>query len=148
MKLNSYLLAGAAIITLGLAANTAMAETIYTSVAPSTAVVTTNGKQEVVNKSYTAVGTRKVGLVGYHPYPMVRSHVSTSSVTTSEPETVVYTNTAGGPIETSTSVTTTNSRTPISYSSGGGAYYTENGTPYYRDPALNVSVRSTGSFND
>jgi hypothetical protein len=131
----------------GAFANTAKAETIYTTTtAAPVAVVTTSG-HETVNQSYTAVGTRKVGLVGYHPYPMKASHVESSTVRVSEPSTsVVYTPVNAG--STSVSTVTTTDGAPIQYSTGGGDYYTEDGVRYYQNPALNINVRRTGSFND
>lgn len=153
MKLHSLFLAGAAALTVGAYAVNAKADTIYTTT-PTTVTTTTQG-HEVTHESYTAVGTRKVGLVGYHPYPMVASHAETNTVRTSAPETVTYTTAPGvvvtnpnGRIASSSTVVTSTNDAPIAYSTGGGQYYTEDGTPYYSNPNLNVNVRSTGSFND
>lgn len=144
----TLLLAGAMTVTVGAFAGSANAETIYTSVAPGTTVTTVTPGAKVTTEQYSVVGTRKVGMVGYRPYPLKASHVESTSVSTDRaPTQVVYSPNAS--VSSSTSVSTvTTSGEPIAYSMGGGNYYTENGTRYYRDPALNIDVRSTGSFND
>lgn len=151
MKLNTLLLAGAALVTFGGFAGIAQAETVYKTVAPGTTVTTTTPTKEYVHQQYTAVGTRKVGMVGYRPYPLVATQVDSRTVNVkNDGETVVYTTQDGAPVAAeSKTVTTTRSEAPISYSTGGGTYYTTAGTKYYRDPALNIDVRSTGrSFNN
>jgi len=146
-RFNTLLMAGAMAITVGAFAGSANAETIYTEVAPGTTVTTVTPGAKVVNQQYTVVGTRKVGMVGYRPYPMKSSRVESTSVSTAgAPSTVVY---APSNVSSSSSVSTvTTTGEPVSYTTGGGDYYTENGVRYYRDPSLNINVRGTGSFND
>lgn len=145
----TLLLAGAMTLTVGAFASSANAETIYTEVAPGQTVTTVTPGAKVTTEQYSVIGTRKVGMVGYRPYPLKASHVESTSVSTDrDPTRVVYSPNATN-VSTSSSVSTvTTSGEPVSYSTGGGNYYTENGTRYYRDPALNIDVRSTGSFND
>ncbi len=151
MKLHTLLLASAAALSFGAFASTgAHAETIYTTVGAPTTVTTTSG-QEVMHESYSAVGTRKVGLVGYHPYPLQASHVESNTVRVDEPTTVISTGypAAGIAANSSSSVTTvTRNGQPINYTTGGGQYYTEDGTAFYRNPGLNIAVHQTGAFND
>lgn len=144
-RIHSLVLAGAVAASFGaFAANTAKAETIYTEITPTATITTSN--QAVVNETYTAIGTRKVGLVGYRPYPMKASRVESSTVINNPARTVVYTPGVGA--TTSSSVITTTDGGPVAYTTGGGTYYTEDGLRYYRNPNLNISVRRTGSFND
>lgn len=144
----TLMLAGAVAVSVGALSGIAKAETIYTEVAPGATVTTVTPGAKVTTEQYSVIGTRKVGLVGYRPYPLKASHVESTSVSTDRtPTQVMYSPNAT--VSSSTSVsTTTTSGEPVSYSVGGGDYYTENGTRYYRDPALNIDVRSTGSFND
>jgi hypothetical protein len=152
MKFNNVILAGAALVTLGSFTGAAKADTVYTTVAPGTTVTTTSGPtKEYTHEQYTAIGTRKVGMVGYRPYPLVASKVDSRTVNVKgDSDTVVYRTVDGAPLATeSSTVTTSTSSAPISYTSGGGTYYTTAGQKYYRDPALNINVRSTGrSFNN
>lgn len=149
MKFRSLILASALVV--GTFVSAAHAETIYsTTVAPGATVTTTSGNQ-VINQTYTAVGTRKVGMVGSRPYPLQASHVESTSVRV-KPETTTIVNgpgvVAAGSSNTSVTTYTTTNGQPVSYSTGGGNYYTENGTRFYANPDLNIAVHSTGSFND
>lgn len=145
-KLNTLLMAGAMAVTVGAFATTASAETIYTQVTPGATVTTVTPGTKIVNEEYRVIGTRKVGMVGYRPYPLKASHVESTTVSTDNPTRVIYS--PANVTTTSSSTLVTTQGEPVSYSTGGGDYYTENGVRYYRDPALNINVRSTGSFND
>jgi len=89
----------------------------------------------VASESMIAVGTRKVGMVGGRPYPIEATHAESTTVKA----------TPRGVVER-TEVTTSGG--PINVNSTGGAYYTSTDGSYYADPAFNVDVYSTGSYND
>ncbi|MBU6235827.1 MAG: hypothetical protein KGQ41_08280 [Alphaproteobacteria bacterium] len=91
-----------------------------------------------VKESSLTVGTRRVGMVGYHPYPLVVSHTDSSTVRTN----------AQGDVTTNNSVITSQTYQPYAYTTGGGSYYTSTGTKYYGNEGLDIKVRNTGSFND
>ena len=105
----------------------------------STPTVTTSVKAKTFQQSSYTVGTRRVGMVGNHPYPLIVSHYDSSTVKTSKDGTV-----------SRNDMTTTTSQTnaPFSYTSEGGTYYTNQGGNYYGDEGLNIVVRNTGRFNN
>jgi len=92
------------------------------------------GGRTVASKSMIAVGTRKVGLVGSRPYPIVASHIENTTVH----------DTPMGLVERTE---VTNSGGVINVNSGGD-YYTDSNGSYYADPAFNVRVHSSGGYND
>jgi len=94
------------------------------------------GGHTVASQSMIAVGTRKVGHVGGRPYPIEASHAERTTVRA----------TPHGLVERT--VVTDAGRGPVNVNSSGGNYYTDTDGSYYADPAFNVNVYTTGSFND
>ncbi|HEY8964405.1 MAG TPA: hypothetical protein VIN59_08105 [Alphaproteobacteria bacterium] len=113
--------------------------TAYSSAAPGVVVTTAPatrivGGRTVAAESMIAVGTRKVGHIAGRPYPIENAHVENTTYRATPHGVVGHTEvtTAGGPI----------------HSTEGGDYYTETDGSFYADPAWNVNVYTTGSFND
>lgn len=125
----------------GNGAATTTTTTTYQGPAPVMQKAPRSVTHRTTEESYTAIGTRKVGIVGSRPYPLEASHVESSTVETTRHGRVM--NSA-----VTSSTTTTGSPEVINYQTGGGTYYTDSGTQYYSDPALNIKVRNTGSFNN
>lgn len=91
------------------------------------------GGRVVASDSQIAVGTRKVGMVGGRPYPIEKAHAETTTVRQTRNGLVARTEVS------STGV--------IDPANSGGNYYTETDGSFYADPAFDVNVYKTGSFN-
>ena len=124
-------------LLLGLAAVAA----IYAFSAEASCAGTVTAKEKIITQTSYTVGTRRVGMVGGRPYPLIISQTDTHTVKTSKHQGVKATT------ETSTS-TVVSGTEPFSYASEGGTYYTSGGAPYYPNGELNIHVVNTGAFND
>lgn len=134
--IHSLLLASAVAVSFGALSITEARADYY----HDTVIIKPAANQQVTQQSFVAVGTRKVGIVGSRPYPIEASRVESSTVQTTR---------VGNHAHTEVTTTTTATPTPVNFQSGGGVYYTDQtGARYYADPALNVVVRPSGSFND
>jgi hypothetical protein len=113
--------------------STTTSETV-TAPAPTVTYTRIVGGRPVAVNSTVAVGTRKVGMVGYHPYPIEAAQTE---------KTVIH--------DTPTGLV---AHTRVSHTGGeivpdhGGPYYTATDGSFYADPAWNVQVHSSGGYND
>ncbi len=127
-------------IILGLAfAFTAISGNTHVAKADLLGVPAVSGK--VVEHSDLTISTRRVGMVGNRPYPLVVKQSQSHTVITSEKEGVNVTTKMN-------SSTRTSVNEPYQYNSQGGTYYTSEGQKYYTDGNLNLSIVGSGSFND
>ncbi|MCB1539128.1 MAG: hypothetical protein H6865_07725 [Rhodospirillales bacterium] len=140
MKLQSILLAGISALCLtvfatgAFAADKAMPHRMHhyqhKNCAPGMVV-----DQEVIKENYNVIGTRKVGMVGDRPYPIIAAHVNGEFVGD-------FAAMKHGRVKTMIK------HEPIDYTTGGGNYYTSSGGAYYADNGLNIHVHDMGNFNN
>jgi|GEM_PF-3231084 len=131
MKTTKTLLLGMAVVT---------AMTAFTAVQAKAEPAVRSVKEHTVAQSTYTVGTRRVGMVGYHPYPLIVSQVDSQTVKTSRDR--------GTLTSSNVTTTTTSSSEPFIVTSGGGNYYTNTGGRYYGQEGLDIVVHNTGSFNN